>query len=200
MGGIAKELKDKAEKTWSNTKKVMAMLSVWGLIFSLVTVANLGVAFDYDDTLVNSAAAYGKAFSNAAQAYSPQFWAVVNNSYELEKPKKLIYPLAWLFRIFGFKIAVITARPAVDNEALKKEWRHLVYPVNFIFGAEGVNKHRHLQNGNYVLFFGDSDTDVEQARRARVFPIRVRRHMKSIYKDDYHPGTFGEVVIPFSEY
>jgi acid phosphatase (class B) len=200
MGGIAKELKDKAEKTWSTTKRLLALLSVWGLVFSLVTVTHLGVAFDYDDTLVNSAAAYGKAYASGNVAYSPQFWAVVNNAYDLEKPKLLTYPLAWLFRVFGFRVAVITGRPAIDNDALKKEWRHLVPRGSFFFGAEGATKHQHLQSGNYVIFFGDSDTDVEEARKAHVLAVRVRRHPKSISKDDYHPGTFGEVVLPLSEY
>lgn len=198
--GVVKGLKDKAEKTWTNTKRLLAFMSVWGLIFSLVTISHLGVAFDYDDTLVNSGAAYSKAFASASQAYSPQFWAVVNQSYDLEKPKLIVYPLAWLFRVFGFRIAVITARPAIEADPLKKEWRHLVSRGNFFFGADGGAKHQHLQSGNFVLFFGDSDTDIEEARKARVFPIRIRRSPKSLYKDDYHPGTFGELVIPFSEY
>ncbi len=195
-----KYVKDKAEKAWSGTKKLFAFMTLWGLIFSLATISHVGVAFDYDDTLVNSAPAFKKAFASANQAYSPEFWAVVNQSYDLEKPKLFTYPLAWLFRIFGFKIVILTARPDIRAEALKKEWRHLVPRGNFVFGADGGSKHTYLQNGTYLLFFGDSDTDITEARLARVFPIRIRRSKQSIFKQDYTPHAYREVVIPFSEY
>lgn len=197
---VIKHAKDKAEKAWTLTKKLFVLSCLWGLIFSVVTIAHLGIAFDYDDTLVNSAAAYSKAFASTTQAYSPEFWAVVNQSYDLERPKLVTYSLAWLFRVLGFRIAILTGRPAVQAEPLKKEWRHLVMPSSFIFGAEGGAKQQRLSNGNYVLFFGDSDTDIEQARKAHVLALRVRRSRKSLYKEDYHPGTMGELVIPLSEY
>jgi acid phosphatase (class B) len=197
---MIKAVKDKAEKAWSTTKKLMALMTFWGLVFSLVTVTHLGVAFDYDDTLVVSGPAYAKAFKAVAQPYSPEFWAVVNQSYDLERPKKLIYPLAWLFRIFGFRVTVLTTRPPVQNEALLKEWRHLISRGNFIFAGEAASKHAHLLNGNYVLFFGDSDNDIAEARKAKVFPVRVRRSPGSLFKTDYNPGSLREFVIPFSEY
>ena len=197
---VLKNVRDKVEKGWTLTKKILATMSVWGLIFSLVTIGHLAVAFDYDDTLVQSAPAFQRAFANSTQAFSPEFWAVVNQSYELEKPKLISYSLAWLFRVFGFRVTVVTTRPAISADALKKEWRHLVTRGSFIFATDKESKHVYLQNGNYVLFFGDSDSDISEARRAHVFPIRIRRSPKSLYKDDYHPGTLGELVIPFSEY
>ena len=200
MGGVIDTVKAKVDKGWTITKKTVAMMSVWGLIFSLVTVSKLAVAFDYDDTLVFSSPAFRKAYAKSTQAGSSDFWSIVNSSYDLEKPKLLTYPLAWAFRIFGFRVTVLTARPAVEAEALKKEWRHLVSRGNFIFAGEETAKQSHLASGNYILYFGDSVNDIELARRARVFPIRVRRHMKSVYKEDYNPGTLGEIVIPFSEY
>lgn len=200
MGGVIDTVKAKVDKGWTITKKTVAMLSVWGLVFSLVTVSKLAVAFDYDDTLVFSAPAFRRGFAKSTQAFSPDFWAVVNQSYDLEKPKLLTYPLAWAFRIFGFRVTVLTARPPVEADALKKEWRHLISRGNFIFAGDESAKQGHLASGNYILYFGDSDTDIEVARRARVFPIRVRRSNKSVYKEDYNPGTLGELVIPFSEF
>ena len=197
---VAKKAKEKVEKAWTTTKKIFVLSCLWGLCFSLVTITSLGVAFDYDDVLVNSSAAYSKALTSTQQAFSPDFWAVVNQSYDLEKPKLIMYPLAWIFRVFGFKVTILTARPAVESDALKKEWRHLVSRGNFIFGSTGETRHAHLAAGNYVLFFGDSDTDIQEARKARVYPVRVKRNPKSFHKDDYHPGTLGEVVIPLSEY
>jgi acid phosphatase class B len=51
-----------------------------------------------------------------------------------------------------------------------------------------------------VLFFGDSDSDIQEAKQAHVFPIRVKRSKHSIFKEDYNPGAFHELVIPLSEY
>lgn len=197
---MLKKVRDKADQYWTRTKKTLVLMSVWGLIFSLVTIAHLGVAFDYDDTLVTSAASYAKAFAKTAQPYTPEFWAIVNQSYDLEKPKLVTYPVAWIFRLFGFKVSIITTRPAVHNDALKKEWRVLVSRGNFVFLPDPAAKHSYLQNGNYVLFFGDSDSDIKEARKAHVFPVRIRRSPRSIHKEDYHPGALGEFVVPFSEY
>ena len=61
-------------------------------------------------------------------------------------------------------------------------------------------KHVYLGQSNYLLYFGDADSDVTEGRKARVFTIRVRRSPSSSYKDDYNPGMFREWVIPFSEY
>ncbi len=197
---VLKNARAKVEHYWTNTKKFLAAMSVWGLVFSVVTITHLGVAFDYDDTLVNSQAAYSKALANSQEAYSEGFWNIVNTSYDLEKPKIIPYSLAWVLRVFGFRIAIITARPAINAEALKKEWRHLVSRGYFIFASDKTGKAGILQNGNYVLFFGDSDSDIQEARSARVFPIRIRRSKKSIYKEDYNPGSMHELVIPLSEY
>lgn len=199
---MLKNVRAKAEQYWTTTKKCVAAASAWGLIFSLVTITHLGVAFDYDDTLVNSTASFQKAFANTTQPYTPGFWSIVNQSYDLEKPKIMTYSLAWLFRLFGFRVAIVTSRPPVDGEPLKKEWRHLVPKSYFFFAAEKEAKHQYLQGtqSNFVLFFGDSDSDIAEARKAHVYPIRIRRSPKSVYKEDYHPGTMGELVIPLSEY
>ncbi len=195
-----KAVKEKVEKTWSTAKKIGALMSVWGVIFSLATIGKLSVAFDYDEALVASAPAYSKAYSQAGSAYSPQFWSVVNRSYDLEKPKVLPFAIAWVFRVCGFRVSVVTSRPAVDVDGLKKDWRHLVPPGRFIFASDKSAKHEYLQNGNYLLFFGDSDSDVEEARRAHVLPIRVLRARDAFFKDDYHPRSFGELVLPLSQY
>lgn len=196
---MLKTVRTKVEAGWTTTKKLLAAMSVWGLIFSVVTIGRLGVAFDYDDTLVFSTPAFAKAYANTTQPFSPQFWSIVNNSYELERPKYIGCGLAWLFRLFGFRITIICSRPAEGSESLKKEWRKLA-PKGFIFAGDRNNKHTYLENGHYLLFFGDSDADIAEARKAGVMGIRVKRSTRSSYKEDYHPGTFGELVIPLSDY
>ena len=81
---------------------------------------------------------------------------------------------------------------------LKKEWRRLTH--QFIFTGDPNTKHLHLGQGNYILYFGDSDSDITEARRARVMALRVRRNPKSSYWEDYNPGTLRELILPFSEY
>lgn len=198
LKATAKAVKEKVGKTWTLAKKILGIMSIWGLIFSLVTIAKLKVAFDYDDTLVYSTPAFAKAFSSGAAPYSPQFWRTVNTSYDLERPKILPYLMAWTFRILGFKVTVLTSRPNYDGSALRKEWRMLA--TDFIFSGNSGNKHKYLRDGNYVLYFGDSDSDIIQGRKAGILTLRVKRNSKSLYKDDYHPGSLREFVLPFTEF
>lgn len=195
---MIKKVSQQAEKTWEGIKKVLGALSVWGLIFSVVTISELRVGFDYDDTLVFSTPAYAKGFKSGHVPFSPAFWEVVNGAYDLEKPKILPYALAWTFRVLGFKVAIITSRPDYGAEGLRKEWRHL--SRNFVFAGETSRKSVHLKQGNYVAYFGDGDSDITEARKARVPGIRVKRSHRSSFKEDYTPGTLGELILPLSEF
>ncbi len=193
-------VKAKVQGAWSLAKRLFVLTCLWGLVFSLVTIGKLGVAFDYDDTLVFSSPAYARAFAQTPQPFTDKFWTVVNQSYDLEKPKFVSWGLAWLFRICGFRVSILSGRPDTAGENLRKEWRRLVPRQRFIFVGDKGSKAQFIKEGNIVVFFGDGDTDIEAGRRARVLTLRIRRSPKSNYKDDYHPGTFGEFVIPFSEY
>ncbi|OGS36015.1 MAG: hypothetical protein A2506_03060 [Elusimicrobia bacterium RIFOXYD12_FULL_66_9] len=196
---VLKQVRTKVEQTWTTTKKLLAAMSVWGLIFSIVTIARLGVAFDYDDTLVHSEESFAKAARSVQQLRSPEYWKIVNNAYDLETPKMVPYALACALRGFGFRILILADRQATGGEALKKEWRHLA-PRGFVFVGAPENKHLHLQDGRYVLFFGDSDRDMLEAKNAGVLAVRIRRGSKSVASDDYNPGKLGEKVIPFSQF
>jgi len=195
---VLKAVRDKADKTWTWFKKTLVFMSCWGLVFSLVTIGELRVGFDYDDTIVFSTPAFAKAFKSAHQPFSPGFWTVVNQSYDVEERKLLPNVLAWTFRILGFRVSIISARPSYGGEALQKEWRYLAH--DFIFSNGSTNKHRYLTKGNYVLYFGDSDSDILEGRKAKVLSFRVKRGSKSSYKEDYHPGALREIVIPFTEF
>lgn len=196
---VLKNVRTKVEQTWTTTKKLLAALSVWGLVFSLVTIARLGVAFDYDDTLVHSEESFAKAAHSVQQLRSPEYWKIVNSAYDLETPKALPYALACAFRAFGFRVLILADRQAVGGEALKKEWRHLA-PRGFVFTGSPENKHIYLQDGRYILFFGDGDRDMLEAKSAGVFAVRVRRGKKSVATDEYSPGKLGEKVLPLSQF
>lgn len=196
---VLKDVRTKVEQTWTTTKKILAAMSVWGLIFSIVTIARLGVAFDYDDTLVHSQDSFAKAARAVSLPRTPEYWRIVNSSYDLETPKILPYGLACLARGFGFRILILADRPAAGGDALKKEWRRLA-PKGFAFVGSPENKHLHLQDGRYVLFFGDSDRDMLEAKNAGVMAVRVMRGVKSAASDEYNPGKQGEPVLPLSQY
>lgn len=195
---VLKTVRDKVEKTWTTTKKILALMSVWGLIFSLVTISRLGVAFVYDDTLVDSTAAFQKAAGGVQQVRGPQYWSVVNNAYDLENPKILPYGLALAARLFGFRVLILAERQASGGEALKKEWRRLA-PRGFSFVPDSADIHLHLQDGRYVLFVGTADRDLLEAKKAGVYAVRVKRGKKFVGGGEYSPGRLGEVVIPLSE-
>jgi hypothetical protein len=195
---VLKDVRAKVEQGWTTTKKILATLSAWSLVYLGVSTARLGVAYSYDGALVDSAASIAKASRAASAPASPQYWAVLNSSYDLESPKLLPLALAWAFRGLGFRITIIADRPASGGDGLRKEWRHLA-PHGFVFNPEPENKHVHLQDGRNVLFFGASDSDISEARKAGVYPVRIKR-AKGSGAVDYHPGAQGELVLPLSEY
>ncbi len=196
---VLKDVREKVEKTWTTTKKILAAMSVWGLIFSLVTISRLGAAFTYDDTLVHSAPAFEKAEGVGRQSRGAEFWKVVNNAYDLETPKFIPYAIAWALRGFGFRITIFAQRDATGGEALKKEWRHLS-PRGFVFVPNAQELHLHLQDSRFVIFFGDGDRDILEARKAGIYAVRVRRGNKAVSHGDYTPGRFEEVVLPLSQF
>lgn len=196
---VFKETRAKVEKGWTTTKKILAMASVWGLFYSLITIGQLSVAFDYDDTLVDSLKAHEKAAAASTQAMSPQYWGALNNAYDQESVKLVPFGLACALRGLGFRIVILAERQGTDGEALKKEWRKLA-PKGFIYTPDPTSKHLHMQEGRYVAFFGDSDQDMLEAKKVNVLGVRVRRGKHAVKTDPYSPGKMGEVVIPLSQF
>ncbi|UPT74431.1 MAG: hypothetical protein M0D55_01395 [Elusimicrobiota bacterium] len=187
---VFKETRAKVEKGWTTTKKLLAAMSVWGLFYSLITIGQLSVAFDYDDTLVDSAKAHEKAAASATQAASPTYWATLNNAYDQESVKLVPFSIACVARALGFRVVILAERQGVDGEALKKEWRKLA-PRGFIYTPDPSSKHLHMQEGRYVAFFGDSDQDMLEAKKVNVLGVRVRRGKRSVKHGAYSPARWG---------
>ncbi len=196
---VFKEARAKVEQGWTTTKKILAMMSVWGLFFSLITIGHLSVAFDYDDTLVDAKKAYEKAAVSTTQHDSPSYWGALNNAYDLESVKIVPFSIACLLRALGFRVVILAERQGVEGDALRKEWRKLA-PRSFLFTPDGTAKHLHMQEGHFVAFFGDSDQDMLEAKKVSVLGIRVRRGAHAVKNDQYSPGKMGEVVVPLSQF
>ena len=196
-----KHIKKQVDNAWTWTKRIFVALCIWGVVFSLATVAHLRVAYEYDGALVDSAASFRQAEAAAPQAFAPSFWAAVNQSYYLDRPKIIPYATAWILKLFGFGVDVYVLRPSTDGEALREDWRHLVSPRDFIFLSGPAELARALENSHYLLFFGSSDGAVEAAKDAHVFPLRVlRKPQDGGRAADYNPGMFRELRIPYSQY
>src|SRR3989339_1451742 len=184
--------------TWmERLKKISVVLGTWGFIFAVVTIAGFRVGYDYDDTLVFSAPAFEKAGDSGAIINSPDYWRTLNQSYDIEKTKILPYLSAWFLKIMGFRISVISERGSIGAEALVKLWKPLVSDFYFVPGQN--QKYVILAADRYVLYFGDSDSDILQARQSEVVPLRIKRSKKSGNKADYSPGKLREIVIPLSD-
>lgn len=196
---VFKETRAQVEKAWTTTKKVLAAMSVWGLIFSLVTIGRLSVGFDYDGTLVDSTKSFEKAQRLSQTPGGAGYWSVLNNSYELESPKLVAYSMALVLRALGFRIVIMADRQGTDGDALRKEWRRMA-PGSFFFTPNDTDKNLQLSRGRFVAFFGDEDADMLDAKKAGVLPLRVLRQHPPAGPGPYSPGKMGDYVIPLSRF
>ncbi|MBI4668929.1 MAG: hypothetical protein HY747_07060, partial [Elusimicrobia bacterium] len=154
------------------------------------------LGFDYDDTISFSTPAFDKAFSAQSEEikpFSPEFWQIVNKNYDLEKPHWGVIFWALLAKAAGFDVVIITVRMQVDCDPLIDRWDWL--HDGFYFTRE---KAAFMKRHHYLAFIGDSDSDIEECRKAGIWAIRARRSPESSYKDNYSPGKYGEWILPFS--
>lgn len=196
---VFKDTRAQVEKAWTTTKKLLAAMSVWGLVFSLVTIGRLSVGFDYDGTLVDSSKAFEKAARLSQTPGGAGYWSIVNNSYELERPKLVAYTLALTLRALGFRVVIMADRQGSDGDALRKEWRRLA-PGSFFFTPNPSDKHLQMQKGRFVALFGDADTDMLEAKKAGVLAMRVQRPPRPGEGLPYSPGKMGDYVVPLSRF
>ncbi len=173
---------------------LVAVICVYGVTVAGVNIADLKVGFDYDDTLIFSTPAFRAGTASGQESYSPGYWRVVNNSFNLEKVKLVPMTTALLYKALGFDVVIITARQGYGGEELQEHWKWLA--KEFYFER---NKSEILKRARFVAFFGDSDSDITEALAAGVKPIRVKRSKESDYKGKYHPGQYKECILPFSD-
>lgn len=170
------------------------LFSAFAILHFLTASLNLKVGFDYDDTLSFSTPAFDAAFAaQGVEPFSENFWRIVNSNQSREETKWGVAAWAILCKILGFDVVIITARMPVASEELIESWDWL--HDGFYFTKE---KARIMERHSYVAFIGDSDSDIEEARKAGVWAIRARRSSESSYKENYSPGKYDEWVLPFS--
>lgn len=163
------------------------------------------VGFDVDDTLLFSTPNFDVA-KGKHQFGTNEFWGEVNGKDRFFSViKKKTYEIVTRHREHGDQIYAITARPEINPDPLR-EFLAETYsiPRDHVF-FEPDSKTPRIRALGLTLYYGDSDSDIEDAQAAGARGIRIQRSPNSSYRNTdgtprkYHPGQYGEEIIPDSE-
>ncbi len=174
--------------------------------------AGTPVGFDLDDTILFSTPVFDRAFKSGVKPFSREFWEIVNTSdRELSSVKRRTEALIGEHQRNGDEIYVISGREPVREEAVQSflHDRLGIKPENVHFtglspdsaspsGIAPNSKAEVMKSLGITVFYGDSDTDIADARAAGAKGIRIQRSERSSYKDRYHPGSLDEEIVPDS--
>ena len=176
-----------------------AMRTPTPLSSSTVKQNGINVGFDVDDTLLFSTPAFKKADDSGETAYSENWWTIVNKSDgENSIVKKVTEKILNGHKQKGDEIFMITSRGEAGGDYLRDF-------LNKIFGVKKENiyfehdKADRIKKLRISIYYGDSDSDITASQDAGAKGIRIMRSPKSSYEGKYHPGEFGEEIIPDSE-
>ncbi|QGN76321.1 acid phosphatase AphA [Piscirickettsia salmonis] len=187
-------------------------VSIAQIARSLQNQPVMNVGFDIDDTVLFSSPGFyrGKQeFSPNSMAYlhNPKFWQKVNNGWDkFSIPKQSAIKLMSMHLKRGDHIYFITGRPKTKTETVTAILQHdfnipkaKMHAVIFAGPKHGA-KAPYIKKLNIKLYYGDSDGDITDARRAGAEGIRVLRPLNSTNKPMPYNGRFGEKVIVNSDY
>ncbi len=184
------------------------------------------VGFDIDDTLLFSTPAFGRGFATGGTPAPTDttFWTAVNGcdpgcdaetitladgstkdlpATDPSAVKSRAYELVQYHLSLGQQVYAITARPDINGDVLR-DYLATQFGIdrnNVYF--EPVMKTDRMAALGLDVFYGDSDSDITDARKVpgrTVLGVRFERSPKSSYRDGmrlarYHPGYFGEPII-----
>ncbi|MBI4179582.1 hypothetical protein HY522_09200 [bacterium] len=179
-------------------KRVAGFLIVLAYLiaFAANKVLDKTIGYDYDMTLAFSTPTF-----LAEREEDPDdriAWHLVNGRLlDLEKKKHLSWTVP-ITRFFGYTPIVVTARPDIKAELFRAHV-HRAYGIKPEDVYMTKRKAAILKERNTVLFFGDSDGDILDAREAGVRAIRIKRSKDDPYRGNYNPGKYGEFILPFSD-
>ncbi len=162
----------------------------------------LNVGFDIDDTVLYSR----YVFENAPRNQQGKLdYAWINQQ---DRELSLVIPptltLINYFRSKGHPVYFITGRHPENGEVLGQFLTDaLGFPIevnrNLFFAPRAVINGTEIQGKANImealkldLYYGDADTDILAALKARVQPIRVARHPSSIAQ--YGQNYFGNIL------
>ncbi|ODN42640.1 acid phosphatase AphA [Piscirickettsia litoralis] len=187
-------------------------VSVAQIAESLKGKPAMNVGFDIDDTLLSSSPGFyrGKQeFSPHSLAYlkNPKFWQKMNNGWDkFSIPKKSAIKLINMHLKRGDHIYFITGRPATKTEdvtaILQRDFHIPKADMNKVIfaGPKHGSKTPYIKKLKIKLYYGDSDGDIVDARKAGAEGIRVLRSLNSTNRPMPHNGSLGEKVLVNSNY
>lgn len=172
------------------------------------------VGFDIDDTLLFSSPGFWRGqlmFSPGKFEYlhDPAFWEKMNNGWDdFSLPKQVGEKLVAMHLKRGDKLYFITARDPSKTESVSKTIQTLfhvpadkMHPVIFANGSSPQNTKKYwIKHEDIQVYYGDSDSDITEARAAGARGIRVLRAANSTYQPLPQAGALNEEVIVNSQY
>ncbi len=171
------------------------MVLVFLIFFGTNKMTEKTVGFDYDSTLSFSTPNF-----KAERTEDPAdrlAWDLINGRLlSLEKRKHIAW-LVSLSKLLGYTPIVITARNEVNGDLFRTHVQR-TYGVKSEDVYMTKEKAQVLKDRHTIVFFGDSDGDITEAQKAGVTGIRVKRSEDDEYKEHYHPGQYGEFILPLS--
>lgn len=162
--------------------------------------------FDIDDTLLFSTPAFDVGQASPHAYDTEPFWTLVNGSDRgNSQVKSSTRSIVARYQQRGIEIYAITARSGFGGDGLRAFLsEELGIPMSHVF-FEPDGKAERIRSLGLDVYFGDSDSDIEDAMEAGVQAVRVQRSPESSYRNKdgslrkYQPGRYGEVVVADSE-
>lgn len=171
---------------------------------ALPDVARAG--FDIDDTLLFSTPAFAIGFASPHEYGSEPFWTLVNNSDRGNSEiKSSTQTIVESYRQRGIAVYAITARAGHGGDGLRAFVSEAlgIPETNIYFEPDG--KTDRIRELRLDVYFGDSDSDMEDAMAAGARAVRIQRSPRSSYRNKdgslrkYQPGRYAEAVVADSE-
>ena len=175
---------------------VIVLVLAYLVGFAANKVLDRTVGYDYDSTLAFSTPTF---LAEKKEDPSDRMnWELINGRLLSAEKKKWVAMTVPVAKFLGFTPIVITSRPEIRGDLFRAHVQRTygIKPEDVFMTKE---KSAVLIDQHTVIFFGDSDGDITEAKLAGARAIRVKRSADDLYKENYHPGEYGEFVLPFSE-
>ena len=195
---MIEKLKNFISRLYLRFKRLTFLIASWAVLFSTITILGLKIGVEYDDGISFTTPAYRQAEKYKAQISASDYWNFVNRNYKKEKIKVIPSLVCWFFKAFGFKIYIVCSRGEEGSDALVHSWRPLVN--KFVFVPDAFKKYELLEKEKFFFYFASSDEDIIQAKKAKITVIRIKRGNLSENSKPYHPGKYGEWILPLSAF
>jgi len=191
-------LKNFFNKWYRRFKIFVFLFSIWAVFFSVDNIINASIAIEYDDGLIYSGDIFRKVENEKITIADKNYWEAINNNYKFEKIKVVPFIIVYFFKFIGVKVDIIADRGDNGSDYIKAKWQKL--SKNFYFVSDQEEKYNILKKNGYFLFFAASDEGIVQAKKARIYPIRIKKNSKSKSILSYTPGKYKEKIIPLSDF